>query len=396
MIVAGDSKTVPPDQPDRRQYRSQTAAITPSMAAMAVGRLKAVQQRRRGSANSWSSSERPSSARSRRPSTAFGAAQRRLMPSLFARGSRSVDPLEELLKQLRRAAEKDPAYQRSRVRVLKLGALLVVLVLSAMAVLLSTYTGVVMLNRQFNVMGRYLALFARSGFEDSVRRARASQQLTWVHLIPPQARTEDLKEWYVSPQSSSGDGSLQSSTLILRNITTLLEAYHRCIVYGCESVPLTGETLDGVSTSPIVSEWFFGERAVDQAFRTHASQLRNNPDQLTPTYEAFSFDAARSLPRLYFQLWQEWANLYRVLCIVVMSCLVVAVMAITAFYTRTFLLDAAEEIRDFRFVLSLLPPGTLERIPLGVSFMATTSFAVETPVADSDDFNIMSDEDQQF
>ncbi|KAA0156042.1 hypothetical protein FNF29_01460 [Cafeteria roenbergensis] len=309
------------------------------------------------------------------------------------------DPLQLLLDELKKAVVKEPAFLKAREGLLKSAGVVVVLVIALMTVLIVTYSRVEMLNRQFYAMGRYQALFARTGWEQSVRRARSNSQFTWAKMINLMENRTVFDEWYISPLSSSGDGTVTSSTTVITEVAAELEVYYRCVVYGCADLPDPGGkpgdviAIDGVATSPEISIWFFGERAIDRKFKEYQSALRNDPDKLVPTYEASSYEAARELPRLYEKAFEDWASLYLIEVIAVVSVMVVVVLLIMMRYIRVFIYNTTIEVREWRFVLSLLPPEELAKVPLAQSFITSSEWTTFANHVDSENLGII-DEDE--
>jgi hypothetical protein len=108
------------------------------------------------------------------------------------------------------------------------------------------------------------------------------------------------------------------------------------------------------------------------------------------------FEATRALPRLYSVMWEEWANTYFISSVVIMIVLAVAVLAMGFFFAKSFLRDTTIEVQEWRFILELLPPGVLAKVPLGLSYMSTTAWTSLESRAGADEFNIIGEDQQQI
>jgi len=314
----------------------------------------------------------------------------------------SKDPLEVLIERVKRHSLREESFRSRRRFMVRAGVVMVLLVVGLMSALIVTYSSVEMINRQFAAMGRYLSLYSQSGFEVSVRRARLQRTLTYATVVNRAANRSVFEAWYDADFATGSEPTVRASSDRLAQLVSTLELYHRCVVYGCSDLPnplaragAEAETVEltGVATSPEISEWFFGERAIDRQFKDYQSRLRQDSADTPPPYLTQSYLAVRVLPQLYAEAFESWANLYLIQAVVSASVLCLVVLGVAGYYIRVFIFQASVEVQRWRFVLSLLPDKVLEGIPLAQSYMVTTRWS-DTSAGDlGEDFGIIDEEE---
>lgn len=293
------------------------------------------------------------------------------------------DPILRLVEELRIQHEDDWGYKFDLYRILGASAV-VWIATTAIAILLPVmYLRASSIISQFDVMGRWLVTLTRSSYEYLTYTARVNNVYSYSNF-PPELGVPDLglPPWY--RWNTTWDQS------IIDIMATSAEELHRCVVFGCAE-----EDVPGVSTSPKLEQYFFGDAGIDEGFKTYIQQLRIRGIEV-PIYNRPGYKVIRDLPRLYAGLFDDWALDYVTTLVAGMGGVLFIVTVVFIRYYYTFVHEFAMQTRRYRFVLSLLPDRLVTQIPLFTSFMVNTEWVEPPKSIETDVHMLLGDEDDKI
>lgn len=278
---------------------------------------------------------------------------------------RVFDPIEEVKERLWAKAVEDPTFRSVLKNMFLMSGVLFAAALAMSITLPIIYSETTMILKQFRVMEEYVRFFAETGWQTARLTPFIMDRYTWGNL-PATDLAQNFEPWY----KFGADNAVFPQTILL-SMADRGELLHRCIIYGCSELDI-----EGVSTSQTIADFFFRD-GVDQGFKSYISSLRNR-GYLYPTYATQGYYLIRTLPRLYSDNFNTWAGNYQLILSIGCAVVLAATLFVAFGYYTKYVRRFATEVRNYRFVLGLLPPDTLRNIPFAVSYMKTTEWVEES------------------
>jgi len=156
------------------------------------------------------------------------------------------DPIEALILELQDRAIHDEEYTQASFYFSIASGLVWISIVVIAIILPVQYQTASDLVTQFDVMGRWLVILARSGFEYLIKVSRDADIPAFGHF-PSELNVSysGFDPWY--------DVETNWHVSNLTDLADEAERLHRCVVYGCSE-----ENVPGISTSASLESFFFG------------------------------------------------------------------------------------------------------------------------------------------